>query len=76
MQRRNTGFAYCALPRSNHPVPPSMQLYVTYTSPYARLARIVVIEKALEDRVEIVGPRPARPTAPTTASIPPAACRF
>jgi glutathione S-transferase len=32
----------------------SMKLYVTYTSPYARLARIVVIEKALEDRVEIV----------------------
>ena len=31
-----------------------MKLYVTYTSPYARLARIVVIEKALEDRVEIV----------------------
>ena len=31
-----------------------MKLYVTYTSPYARLARIVVIEKTLEDRVEIV----------------------
>ena len=31
-----------------------MKLYVTYTSPYARLARIVVIEKALEDRVEII----------------------
>src|SRR5262245_40933380 len=31
-----------------------MKLYVTYTSPYARLARIVVIEKALEGRVEIV----------------------
>ena len=26
-----------------------MQLYVTLTSPYARLARIVVIEKGLAD---------------------------
>lgn len=31
-----------------------MKLYVTFTSPYARLARIVVAEKALEGRVEIV----------------------
>ena len=31
-----------------------MKLYVTYTSPYARLSRIIVIEKALEDRVEII----------------------
>jgi glutathione S-transferase len=31
-----------------------MQLYVTYTSPYARLARIIIIEKALESRVEII----------------------
>ncbi len=31
-----------------------MKLYVTFTSPYARLARIVVIEKALEDRVEVI----------------------
>jgi glutathione S-transferase len=31
-----------------------MKLYVTYTSPYARLARIVAMEKALEDRVEII----------------------
>jgi glutathione S-transferase len=31
-----------------------MKLYVTYTSPYARLARIVIIEKGLQDRVEIV----------------------
>ena len=27
-----------------------MKLYVTYTSPYARLARIVVIDKALEEK--------------------------
>ena len=32
----------------------NMKLYVTYGSPYARLARIIVIEKALEDRVEII----------------------
>jgi glutathione S-transferase len=32
----------------------SMKLYVTFTSPYARLARILVLEKALEDRVEII----------------------
>ena len=31
-----------------------MELYVTFTSPYARLARILVLEKALEDRVEII----------------------
>jgi glutathione S-transferase len=31
-----------------------MKLYVTFTSPYARLARIVVIEKLLEGRVEII----------------------
>src|SRR5580698_9937862 len=31
-----------------------MKLYVTLRSPYARLARILVLEKALEDRVEII----------------------
>lgn len=31
-----------------------MKLYVTYTSPYARLARILVLEKGLGDRVEII----------------------
>ena len=31
-----------------------MNLDVTFTSPYARLARILVLEKALEDGVEIV----------------------
>lgn len=30
-----------------------MRLYVTYTSPYARLTRIVVLEKGLQDRIEI-----------------------
>lgn len=31
-----------------------MKLYVTFTSPYARLARILVIEKSLDDRVEVI----------------------
>ena len=31
-----------------------MKLYVTQTSPYARLARIVVLEKGLENRIEIL----------------------
>lgn len=31
-----------------------MKLYVTPTSPYARLARMVIIEKGLSDRVEII----------------------
>ncbi len=31
-----------------------MKLYCTLTSPYARVARMVVIEKGLSDRVEIV----------------------
>jgi glutathione S-transferase len=32
----------------------SMTLFVTFTSPYARLARILVIEKSPEGRVEII----------------------
>ena len=31
-----------------------MKLYITPGSPYARIARIVVFEKQLEDRVELV----------------------
>ena len=41
-----------------------MQLYVTYTSPYARLARIVIIEKALENNVEIVEAKTRTPDSP------------
>jgi glutathione S-transferase len=41
-----------------------MQLYVTLTSPYARLARIVVIEKGLENRVEIVEAKTRIPDSP------------
>jgi glutathione S-transferase len=42
----------------------SMKLYVTYTSPYARLARIVIAEKALEDRVEIIEAKTRVPGSP------------
>jgi glutathione S-transferase len=31
-----------------------MKLYITYTSPYARLARILIEEKGLKERVDIV----------------------
>jgi glutathione S-transferase len=31
-----------------------MKLYITPASPYARMARIVVIEKRLENRVDII----------------------
>jgi glutathione S-transferase len=41
-----------------------MKLYVTYTSPYARLARIVVIEKALQDRVDIIEAKTRTPASP------------
>jgi glutathione S-transferase len=34
--------------------PRTMKLYITYGSPYARLARILVFEKRLNDRVEII----------------------
>ena len=41
-----------------------MKLYVTYTSPYARLARIVVIEKGLEGEVEIIEAKTRTPNSP------------
>src|ERR1700738_1254178 len=44
--------------------PPPMKLYVTYTSPYARLARIVVVEKGLEDRVAILEAKTRTPDSP------------
>ena len=41
-----------------------MKLYVTLTSPYGRLARIVVIEKGLEPRVEVVEAKTRTPDSP------------
>ena len=31
-----------------------MKLYITPGSPYARIARIVILEKGLENRIEII----------------------
>jgi glutathione S-transferase len=42
----------------------AMKLYVTFTSPYARLARILVVEKKLQDRVEILEAKTRAPDSP------------
>jgi len=41
-----------------------MKLYVTPGSPYARMARMVVIEKGLQDRVEIIAAQTRREDSP------------
>jgi glutathione S-transferase len=41
-----------------------MKLYITRTSPYARLARIVVLEKKLQDRIEIIEAQTRKPASP------------
>ena len=41
-----------------------MQLYVTPGSPYARMARIVVLEKNLENRVEVIQAQTRLPGSP------------
>jgi glutathione S-transferase len=45
-------------------VPWMAKLYVTYGSPYARRARIIVIEKVLEGRVEIIQAKTRTPGGP------------
>jgi glutathione S-transferase len=47
-----------------------MKLYVTFTSPYARLARILVLEKALEDRVEVIAAKTRAANSPYYAINP------
>ncbi|MCI5046381.1 MAG: glutathione S-transferase N-terminal domain-containing protein [Aquisalinus sp.] len=47
-----------------------MQLIISPTSPYARKARIVAIEKGLEDRVEIINTNPLAPEAQQTVRNP------
>ncbi len=47
-----------------------MKLYVTMTSPYARLVRIVVDEKGLSGRVEIVEAQTRQPGSPYYAINP------
>ncbi|HJQ60570.1 MAG TPA: glutathione S-transferase family protein [Vineibacter sp.] len=41
-----------------------MKLYVTFTSPYARLARIMVLEKGLQDSVEVIGAQTRKANSP------------
>jgi hypothetical protein len=41
-----------------------MKLYVTYSSPCARLARILVAEKVLQNRVEIIEAKTRTPGSP------------
>lgn len=41
-----------------------MKLYITPGSPYARMARIVVMEKGLSNRVEIIVAQTRRPDSP------------
>jgi len=41
-----------------------MKLYITPGSPYARIARIIVLEKGLQDRVEIITPQTRTPDSP------------
>ncbi len=47
-----------------------MKLYITPGSPYARMARIVVIEKGLESRVEIISAKTRTPGSPYYAINP------
>jgi len=41
-----------------------MKLYITETSPYARIVRIVILEKDLAERVELVSARTRIPDSP------------
>ena len=41
-----------------------MKLYITPGSPYARMARIVIIEKGLKDEVDIIPAQTRRPDSP------------
>ncbi len=47
-----------------------MKLYVTWTSPYARVVRIVVHEKGLTDRVEVIEAKTRTPASPYYAVNP------
>ncbi len=47
-----------------------MKLFVTLTSPYARLARVVIIEKGLQARVSVVPIQTRRPDSPLYAINP------
>ncbi len=47
-----------------------MELFVTLTSPYARLARAVIIEKGLQDRVKVTPIQTRTPDSPLYAINP------
>jgi glutathione S-transferase len=47
----------------------ALKLYITPGSPYARMARIVVLEKELEGRVETVVAKTRVADSPYTAPI-------
>ena len=47
-----------------------MKLYITPTSPYARIARMVILEKDLANRVEIIGAQTRRDDSPYYAVNP------
>ncbi|HJU33109.1 MAG TPA: glutathione S-transferase family protein [Hyphomicrobiaceae bacterium] len=47
-----------------------MKLYVTFTSPYARLARTLVIEKGLAERIDVVEAKTRTPGSPYYAINP------
>lgn len=47
-----------------------MKLHVTFTSPYARMARVAIIEHGLENVVEVVAAQTRRPDSPYYAIAP------
>jgi glutathione S-transferase len=55
---------------ANEVKPPAMKLHITPGSPYARMARIVVIEKGLADKVEVVLAKTRTPDSPYYAVNP------
>jgi glutathione S-transferase len=55
---------------ANEVKPPAMKLHITPGSPYARMARIVVLEKGLADKVEVVLAKTRTPESPYYAVNP------
>ena len=41
-----------------------MKLYVTLTSPYARMVRILILEKGLEKRIEVIPAQTRKTNSP------------
>ena len=51
-----------------------MKLYITDTSPYARIARVVILEKGLENRISIIYALTRLADSLITVSIPRVVC--